>query len=144
MASVLAIDPGERVGWATGEVDEGLEVADHGVAPLRDFAIKLGESVSKYDVVIYETWRLRADVARKMVGNDFQPSQLIGIIRYLGWITPGVKLVSQGPQIKRTALKTMPIQIHRRMHLSSEQHDQDALMHLWYYAWKQKTTKGTE
>lgn len=135
---VIAIDPGERVGWATGVVHPDaprLEVEKHGVHALKDFAIALGERISDYDVVVYEVWRLYPHMAKHMVGNDFQPSQLIGIIRYLTWIHPEIKLVSQGANIKKTALKTMPEDLKERMSQSSEQHDQDALQHLWHFYW---------
>lgn len=141
MIRVLAIDPGERVGWAKGIVhpdkpeSDRLEITGQGVHHLKDFAIKLGKSIADYDVVVYEVWRLYPGYQKKMVGNDMQPSQLIGMIRYLAWTNPDVKLVSQGARIKNTAMKTMPEEIKDRMKLSTEQHDQDALMHLWYYTW---------
>lgn len=142
MERVLAIDPGERVGWAIGLLDaDSFEVERQGVHPLQDFAIKLGKSIQDYDTVVYEQWRLYPDMGKRMVGNDMQPSQLVGIIRYLGWITPGVKLVTYGATIKKTALKTMPDEVKARFDCSSEQHDKDALMHLWHYYWEHYVTK---
>jgi hypothetical protein len=143
---ILAIDPGERVGWAHGVADvtrlsgggepiHDLEITGQGVSPLKDFALKLGESIGNYDTVIYETWRLYPEMGKKMTGNDMQPAQLVGMIRYLAWTHPQVKLVSQGAAIKNTALKTMPEEISKRFKKSSEQHDKDALMHLWFYFW---------
>lgn len=134
--TAIAIDPGERVGWAVGESDgDNLEVLRQGVHPLRDFAIALGKGIGNYDVLIYETWRLYPQMAKTMIGNDMQPSQLIGIIRYLGWITPGVEFVPYGANIKKTAEKTMPDWLRERSELSTEQHDKDALMHLWHWHW---------
>jgi hypothetical protein len=138
---ILAIDPGERVGWATGTITpdgEGhaLTVTGQGVDTLRDFSLSLEQHVREADVVIYETWRLYPHMAKKMIGNDMQPSQLIGIIRFVCWKDPSVKVVTQGASIKNTALKTMPEELHERMELSTEQHDQDAIMHLWHYYWK--------
>ena len=133
---VLAIDPGERVGFATGIIADGeLEVTGQGVAPLQDFAIKLGKAIANYDTVVYETWRLRPDMARKMVGNDFQPVQLIGVIRYLGWLHPTVRLKSLGPNTKVTGHKVMPPVLRERLAHSTEEHDQDALALLSYYWW---------
>ena len=132
----LAIDPGERVGWAVGDANpNGLDILEQGVHPLKDFALKLGEVIANYDVVVYESWRLYPNAAKTMIGNDMQPSQLVGMIRYLGWLNPQVKMVVQGANIKETALKTMPEHIHERLAKSSEQHDQDAIMHLWFYWW---------
>lgn len=143
---VLAIDPGERVGWAHGRAAPlandpdpryggAFEVTGQGVTPLQDFALKLHEVFGDYDVVVYETWRLYPGMAKAMVGNDMQPSQLVGMIRLCGWLNPKTRLVSQGANIKNTALKTMPAWLTERMEKSSEQHDQDALMHLWHFHW---------
>ncbi len=142
---ILAVDPGERVGWAVGEVagpvgGQLLRVENHGISFLKDFAVKLGQVFHEYDVVIYETFRLRANVARKFAGNDMQTSQLIGIIRYLGWINPQVKVVGQGPAVKATADKTMPSNIQSIIDKApknhDDSHDTDALRHLWFWFWE--------
>ena len=134
---ILTIDPGERVGWARGVVVDGaLTDVVHGVSALYDFALKLGKSLDNYDTLVYETWRLYPHMAKTMIGNDFQPVQLVGIIRYLSWITPHIKLVSQGANCKKTGLKVMSDDLKSRLSSSSEQHDQDALMHLAYYYWE--------
>lgn len=139
---VIAIDPGQRVGWATGVVTGmpvNLTIANHGIHHLKDFALKLGESFTNYDVVIYETWRLSAVHARKMVGDDMQSSQLIGVIRYLSWIHPEVQIVSQGPAVKATANRTMPDDIRKiidglpKSH--DDSHDGDAIRHLYHWYW---------
>lgn len=140
----LAIDPGERVGWAKGIVGPtagDFTVVERGVHPLRDFALKLGDVIGNYDTVVYESWRLYPGIAKTMIGNDMQPSQLVGMIRYLGWTHPTVKMVVQGASIKNTALKTMPSDLKESLALSTEQHDQDAIMHLWYYNWKEVVAK---
>lgn len=132
----IAIDPGERVGWATADMTSiDVGITGQGVTPLKDFALKFGEVIGDYDVVVYEAWRLYPAAAKSMIGNDMQPSQLVGMIRYEGWRHPKTKMVVQGANIKRTAEKTMPPWLKERMSQSSEQHDQDALMHLWHYWW---------
>lgn len=142
---ILAIDPGERVGWAVGAVHSDiLTVTGQGVNPLRDFAIKLVQSAHKYDTIVYETWRLYPHMAKTMVGNDFQPAQLVGMIRLATWLEPSVRLVSQGASIKNTAIRTMPDVIQERMEHSSEQHDKDALMHLSYYWWRRYVADAQE
>jgi hypothetical protein len=140
---VLAIDPGERVGWARASMDAGLMPGHggaelvQGVTPLKDFALKLGEVFGDYDTVIYETWRLYPHKAKALIGNDMQPSQLVGIIRYLGWINPQVKLVSQGADTKTLADKAYGSWLAPRFALSTEEHDKDALRHLVWYWHKQ-------
>lgn len=136
---IIALDPGERTGWAAGVWDPQagqLGELRQGVATLKDMAMALGDRIHTYDTVIYETWRLYPHMARAMTGNDFQPVQLVGIIRFLSWQHPHIKLVSQGANIKDTALKTMPKELADRFKRSSEQHDKDALMHLWHYIWR--------
>ena len=138
---VLVIDPGDRTGWARCVI-EGAAITSltSGVSALKDFAIKMAEVASEYDTFVYETWRLRPDVAKKMVGNDFQPSQLIGMIRLMGWITPGLRLASLEPAVKKTGIKVMLPELAARCEQSSEEHDKDALALLSYYHWKRYTT----
>lgn len=130
---VLVIDPGERVGFAVANIeDDGLVLVTYGAAPLRDFALKLGEVITDYDVVVYETWRLRANKAKVMIGSDFQPVQLIGMVRYLAWIHD-VKLVSKEPGVKGAAAKAMPSWMRDLKDGASEEHPRDALDLLWSY-----------
>lgn len=141
MERVLAIDPGERVGWARGlintETGEPVEVS-RGVSSLKDFALALHKRIDNYDTVVYETWRLYASKAKEQAGSDMQSSQLVGMIRLCAWLHPKIKLVSQGAKIKKVSLVTMEKNapdLYASLETSSEQHDQDALMHLWHYAW---------
>lgn len=133
---VLVIDPGDRTGWARAVIDDGqiIEVSQ-GVAPLKDFALKLEKVVGSYDVIAYETWRLRPDKAKAMIGNDFQAVQLVGMVRLLAWLHPTVKLVSLGANIKETGRKVMPPILRKRLPHSTEEHDKDALDLLSYYWW---------
>jgi hypothetical protein len=138
---ILAIDPGERVGWATGEVLDGeLTVKTHGITALRDFAIKLAESFGNYDVVVYETWRLTQKGARVSIGSDMQSSQLVGMIRLLAWLNPKVKLVSQPPAAKSTAERTLPEWLREKIaklpKAHDDAHDGDALLHIWKFYWE--------
>lgn len=143
MKKVLVIDPGERVGWCTAEVAEGtltkpgIKPIERGVTPLKDFALKLNDVFSDYDVVVFETWRLRPDVAKKLVGNEFLPSQLIGIIRFLGWLNRKVKLVPLAPQQKQMHEGTIPKYLRNWYKDSSEEHDKDAVQLLWAYYFRE-------
>lgn len=134
---VLVIDPGERVGWARAQIIHGVidtDVVTCGSTPLKDFAMKLYESAPSYETLVYETWRLRPDVARKMIGNDFQPVQLIGMIRLLGWVH-GIRLKSLGPNVKTTGAKVMPEALTELKNEQTEEHPKDALDLLSYYWW---------
>ena len=134
---VLVIDPGDRTGWARAVIEDGEIVGvTNGVTPLKDFAVKLYEVAGDYDTLVYETWRLRPDMARKMVGNDFQPAQLIGMIRLMGWVHDGTAIKSLAPSVKSTGRKVMPEILASRLSASTEEHDKDALDLLSYYWWE--------
>lgn len=148
---VLVVDPGERVGWCHAEIivpdprsttqfAPCLRVTGHGISTLKDFGLKVTEVYDNYDVVIYETWRLRADIARKMVGNDMQSSQLIGMVRLSSWQNPHVKLVAQGPAVMKTGDKVATPAVRaildRLPKAHDESHDRSALLHLSYWYWK--------
>lgn len=129
------MDPGERVGWARAEIFDGkMENVSCGVTPLKDFAIKLYESAPNYHTLAYETWRLRPDVARKFIGNDFQPVQIIGMIRLLGWVH-GIRLQSIEPNMKTTGEKVMNDELRALKELQIEEHSKDAIDLLSYYHW---------
>lgn len=138
---VIAIDPGEKVGWCTATFEPGkLDLLNHGISSLKSFALKLGESMADYDVVIYETYRLSAQGA-KLIGDDMQTSQLIGMIRFISWTTD-VRLVSQAPAIKPTADKVAQGEFKSLIESEPAKHDDahdiDAVRHLAYWAWKQQ------
>jgi hypothetical protein len=146
MINVLAIDPGEKVGWAWGEIldERFLQVRSHGIQHLKPFALELATPeaplfIERFDVVIYERWRLQARYAQQLTGNDMQTSQLIGMIRLLAW-QHSVKLVAQDPKdykqgwvvappTVRAILDTLP-----KAH--DESHDGPALGHLAHYWFK--------
>lgn len=142
--NVLAIDPGEKVGWATADLFttmDGLRMAipKHGIANMRDFAEQLDKSFGDYDVVIYETYRLRSD-CKKYVGDSLLTSQLIGMIRFLGWKHPHVRIVSQEPGVKNTGWKVAKTRLPQVQEIldrlpksHDDAHDGDALAHLTYF-----------
>jgi hypothetical protein len=113
---VLAIDPGERVGWNTATILDHcgkgggarLEVGDYGILRLKDFALALdGEGPAKvpdlrpehFDVVIFETWILTRKGAQDSVGSEMESSQVVGQIRSAVWRAPNhPRLVRQAPR----------------------------------------------
>lgn len=149
--TLAAFDPGERTGYVVVRVcpyfkpgsnaDDGFLILDQGVLTVDEVGAKLKWLITKRDVVVYETWRLYADYAMQMIGNDMQPSQVVGMIRYATWLARreevrAITLVAQGATVKKPAVKTMPDWLKAHMAKSSEQHDQDAIMHAWFYATK--------
>lgn len=158
---VLAIDPGERVGWAWGNIqhhaddcggceelrggkhDQRLYLGDFGINSYKDFALKLHKAAGNYDVIVYETWRLSANKAKTFVGNDFPSVQFIGMVRLCAWLA-GVKLVHQGPAIKATAEKSMrsmrpdlwEIVEPALKGAHDDGHHGDAILHLWHFYWE--------
>lgn len=153
--TVIAIDPGEKVGWATAEYvadpalgadRNGLFLVNHGISPLKPFALKLGEVIDKYDVVIYEKFILfSGERGRSQVGGEIPTAQLVGMIRLLAW-QHDKRLVSQGVRVKKTADKTAQgvfkelIESEQKTH--DDAHDIDAIRHLWYWYWKLEVSDG--
>jgi hypothetical protein len=141
--TLFAADPGERTGVVVVAVaadfnpqaatPDGFAIVDQDVWPVRAVGTNLASWMRPCDVVAYETWRLYKTHALAMIGNDMQPSQVVGMIRYEAW-RQNKKLVSNGALVKNPALKTMPGWLKTHMEKSSEQHDQDAIMHAWYVA----------
>jgi len=149
---ILAIDPGEQVGWATAIIsrrlpDEpkryALRVESHGITPLKDFAIKLHEAAGKYDTIVYEPYRVEMGKrGRSANANSTVPTlQLVGMIRLCAWLNPKVKLVSSGTNRKSTGRKVaaalfpeISAKIEEALASSHDSgHDGDALMHLVAY-----------
>jgi hypothetical protein len=114
---------------------DGFKVVEQGVLTVREAARELDSLIATADVVVYETWRLYKTHAQVMVGNDMQPSQVVGMIRYVSW-QHNKKVRNNGADIKGIAVKTMPEWLVTHMDKSTEQHDKDAIMHLWYYCWR--------
>ena len=187
---VLVLDPGERVGWATAEVElvpvklqrndavdprpipqvvceDGvipragrgpshttearLKVTGHGISYLKDTAMAVDRALSKgkYDVVVYENWKLTAKGARVSVGSEMESSQFIGMIRLSCW-KYGVKIVKQPPSMQtpngtgERALKcghpsapAVQAIIDKLPKSHDESHDRSALLHLWGWFFKE-------
>ena len=138
---ILALDPGERVGWARAVVapDGSWSELRHGITPLKDMALAV--SKADYDVIVCEDWRLRPATARNFIGSSFPSVQFIGMVRLCCWLS-NTKLVMQGADTKSTADKTMaqlwPAMYEKvsasRAH--DDAHDMDAIRHLWFYTYR--------
>lgn len=163
---VLALDPGERVGWARADVDEsgGWKELRHGITPLKDMALAIHGALiqvrrngplpyisendalplpweRKYDVVVCEDWRLRPGKERLFIGSSFPAVQFIGMVRLCCWLS-NTKLVMQGADTKSTADKTLKAlwpEMYETVTQSGshdDQHDLDAIRHLWFFTYR--------
>lgn len=160
MIRVLAVDPGESVGWARATIAERdlmhggqivkqsipwLDVEAHGIAYLKDMAQAIYKAVvveDRYDVIVYETFLLTAKGARVMVGSDLQTAQFVGMVRLCAWLNGRVVLVPQGPAAMSSANKSVKshpsgddiqARLAKLPKSHDESHDGSALRHLWTY-----------
>lgn len=142
---VLAMDPGERVGWARVEMGpkgEFLEEPHYGISSLKDMALRLEAVYHTYDVVIYEDFAISESHCKELRGSRLPTVQFIGMVRLLGWRAPNTVLVKQYPKDKPTALKTMKklrpelFEVVTEPIRHDDGHHQDALLHLHHYSWR--------
>lgn len=142
MERVLALDPGEKVGWARADVreDAAWDNLEHGITSLRPMALAIAERADNYDKFVVETFRLSANKMRSQIGSDFPTVQFIGMVRLVAW-QHGIEVRMQGPSIKDTADKTAPEWLQAILANEPRSHDDahnvDALRHLWFYTWKE-------
>lgn len=150
MKSVIAIDPGEMTGWARGVIDDGVcEVNAHGYTPWQEFVVALHDRMTgdaPYDVVVYESWRLRRSSALELVGSDLQSSQCIGAIKLSCWLAQkggrAVRVRNQEPAIKNVidAMKGGTDYLPK----SDKEHNRDAVRHFWFYAVTEEGVKPND
>jgi hypothetical protein len=157
---VLVLDPGERVGWASAVVtpwaydapggEPRLDVTGHGIAYLKDMAVAVYNALvldEKYDVVVFEQWRLTAKGARVSVGSEMESSQFIGMVRLACWVA-GVKIVKQPTSALSSADRSLKCghpsaaDVAARIAAADkgshdDGHDGSALRHLWTYFFKE-------
>lgn len=141
MKTIIAIDPGEMTGWARGQVDDGsVHIEAHGYTPWQDFVIAFAERMEEdpppYDVVVYESWRLRRSSALELVGSDLQSSQCIGAIKLACWRAQRrghvVRIRNQEPAIKNVIDSMKGGKDY--LPTSDKEHNKDAVRHFWFYA----------
>lgn len=147
---LLAIDPGEKFGWAHATIDPttdvdlplrmGLSVTGHGITPAKDFIVKFFEVAASYDVVVLERYRIAAGKLKEHTGSDVPTLQYIGAVRAACWLNPAVKLVMQTPQNMATARSSMPNWLRDKINglpkAHDDSHDGSALLHAWFFYWK--------
>lgn len=140
--NVLALDPGQKVGWARAAVADDGSISDlrHGITEWKPMALRLGDVMHEYDVVIYETWRLRPDKAMQMIGSTFPEVQFIGVVRYLAWLYPQqITVYAQGADLQKTGRKVLIPELKEVMDrmpkTHDDAHDGSAILHLSYWLW---------
>jgi len=108
---ILALDPGDRVGWASAEVhDDGTWTSlRHGIEDLKACALEVhyalghelryagvaGNLPRDLDLIVMERWALYATHAKKLVGSEIPSAQFIGAVKLSCWLA-GVPCVMQG------------------------------------------------
>ncbi len=147
---VLALDPGERVGWAAGEIDTfspSLDVLGHGMAYLKDAALAVHKALTckqpRYDAVVVEWFHLTPKGARVLIGSPLLPSQFIGMVRMSCWLG-GVPIYEQPPAAMSSARRSIKNdlpgaeQIREIVEAADavshdDGHDGSAALHLWQW-----------
>lgn len=154
---VLALDPGEKFGWAVGEIDTdkpSLQLINYGIATMKNLMLTLADRASRYDVIVYESYQIKASHARAHIGSSVPTLQAIGMVRLSAWLAqdaqllvgkPGPQLIEQRPSDKPTgrsvargSFPAMSVLIEEALDLDDAgQHDEahhgDAIMHLVAY-----------
>jgi hypothetical protein len=138
---VLALDPGEKVGWACADIDPtsgAWQNLTHGITELWQMAESIHAVADKYDLIIYENWLLYAAKAQEMVGSSFPSVQFIGAVKLSARLA-GTRVITQSAQIKEHADKAMKVlmpdmyELVTRPVRHDDGHDQDAIRHLFYW-----------
>lgn len=132
---LIAFDPGEETGWATGTVEDGvLTITDHGWQRWWPCAIRYRRSMEAdpYDETIFEGWRLTQKGARVTVGSDMPWSQFIGIMKLVAH-DHGKPVIEQPPALKRV-INTRMLPHKKWLPASEVEHNRDAIRHLVHRA----------
>ena len=130
---VLWIDPGKSTGWATINIDEDHNISAGLFGVTKDMTlVEIVDEIRTADVVGYETFLLRPDLAQRgrFNWNDFPPVKVIGSFETL------CKLHGKTP-VKQNAAQRIPGYAFVGMDYKAGakgKHWQDALAHAVFYA----------
>lgn len=135
---IIAIDPGEATGYAIGRIDKKakeFQIETWGHDPWRVFSmnymnVMLGDN--PFEIVVYESWRLRPEAAKPLIGSDFPAVQGIGVIKYGAWHRKA-ELCTTEPSYKPIIDKQMGGKDYLPERDTVE-HYRDAFRHLCWYA----------
>ena len=150
---IIAIDPGEMTGWAIGRITDRpdgwdnymwtdgevptpqLYVEQYGYDPWKAFVLNFAnvmEGDNPFDIVVYESFRIRSSAAKALTGSDVPTAQCIGAIKLSGWRS-GSKLVTSEPSNK----PIIDAQMGGTEYLPKRdtvEHYRDAVRHIHWYA----------
>lgn len=151
---IIAIDPGEMTGWAIGRIEPYVYYADppeggdlplpppnqliveqFGYDPWKAFVINFAnvmEGDNPFDIVVYESFRIRATAAKALTGSDVPTAQAIGAIKLAAW-RAGAQLVTSEPSNKPVIDRQMggTDYLPKR---DQVEHYRDAVRHIHWYA----------
>lgn len=145
MARVLAIDPGETVGWVLGEGDE---IVDGGQTPLWEFIDQVWEGAGLHDdcrhaagpfadgvlgpeLIVCEDWALYPWMAKSLSWDKCRTARGIGAIELIAR-QAHIDLVLQPAKIKEAAVAAGAEDLFVSP-LHENRHRNDAAMHFIYY-----------
>lgn len=144
---VIALDPGGRTGWASARMGlDHFEFTGSGVLRQDMMARWLVDQQNildqngapgfgkSFQVIVAESWRPRRKNGSMdwIEGDPLLSAQHLGQIRLIADLS-GARYVEYSPKQKPVWIASMPAVLKALDDLSSEQHDQDARMHLWGY-----------
>jgi hypothetical protein len=133
---VIAFDPGEQTGWAIGVITgDSMVITAFGYDPWKKASMDYMRAMDggqPFDVVVYESWRLRREKAKELSGSDMQSSQCIGIIKYGAWKHKR-QLVTSEPAYK-PVIDAMMGGTEYLPERDRVEHYRDAVRHLCWYA----------
>lgn len=157
MKRVLALDPGDRVGWASATIDHDgtWSESDHGIMELKPAALTIYRALmgmpgyTPHDAVVIERWKLYKHKALALAGSEIPSAQFIGMVKLSCWLA-GAPLVMQDPRdvnsndpsvlspAEASMQKLRPELFEQVMQpiAHNEGHDLIALKHLWLYTFR--------
>ena len=131
--TILGIDPGKTTGWATIRIEDG-RIRPGLVGTTTDMTlVEIQEHIQEADVVVYEGWRTRPDMAKagKFNWQTVPAEQVVGSLKTL------CKLFGKKALVEQQATQKVPgygfagmVYVPKKQ----GQHWQDALAHAVFYA----------
>lgn len=146
---VIALDPGERTGWATASMGwDRFVFQNYGTKPRREMAVWLsqqqcvglprektrGHQSPAFDKMVWEAWipREKNGSMAWIKGNKLLSPRHVGHFELIAWLsgTPTKEYLAASKEFFQSSMPPQLVQLQRD---ASEQHPKDALMHLWGY-----------